>query len=132
MSEAPHPNVGAFVSAFSKFAEGDLSGFSPDYTHLGFNIDGTPRVFVGLPAFVELMGKVATAFEVYETNVASIEPVGTELLLTVFDAYRRTHDGREYRGTFAGVFRVQDGILTRGSDMIESSGEAYWSSLGFE
>ncbi len=29
------------------------------------------------------------------------------------------------------IFRVENGILTRGSDMIESSGEAYWSSLGF-
>ena len=132
MTDATHPNVAAFQSAFAKFGVGDLSGFSPDYTHLGYNIDGTPQVFTGLPAFVELMGKVATHFEVYETEPLSMEPIGTELLVVVLNAHRRTHDGREYRGTFAMIFRVENGLLTRGSDMIESSGEAYWSSLGFK
>lgn len=132
MTDTPHPNVAALVTAFEKFQTGDLSGFSPDYTHLGFNIDGTPRVFSGLPAFLELMGKVATHFDVYQTEFVSMEAVGTELVQVIFDAYRRTHDGREYRGMFAGVFRIENGLLTRGSDMIDSSGEAYWSSLGFK
>jgi ketosteroid isomerase-like protein len=129
MAANSHKNIEAINSAFERLAAGDTGGFSPEYTHIGFDVDGTMQVVAGLSAFLNLVAKGASAFDIYDSEVRSSEAVGDELVISVVDCHRRTHDGREYRGTFAMILRVEDGILTRGADMIESAGETFWQSL---
>ena len=129
MDDMPE-NAGIVVKAFAAVADGDVSLFSPDYTHLGYNIDGRPRVFDGLGPFLELMGRCAAEFEVFDSKWVSVTAIDDELVHSVVAVHRRTRDGEDYQGTILMSFRVEDGIVTRGSDMISSSGEAYWSSLG--
>jgi hypothetical protein len=77
-----------------------------------------------------MMAKCAQTFEVFAAEILSATAVDDELVLASVAVHRRTKAGLEYHGTIVMTFRVEDGIVTRGTDMISSAGEAYWSSLG--
>ena len=124
-----HETPGVVTRAFELLAEGDVSLFSPGYTHLGYDVDGRPRVFEGLNLFLEMMAKIPAAFEVFENDWVMSQAVGDELVVGAVRVRRKTHDGREFEGLLAMSFRVEDGVVTRGCDLVTSAGEAYWSSL---
>jgi hypothetical protein len=95
-----HDNPGVVARAFELLAEGDVSLFAPDYTHLGYNVDGRPRVFEGLDSFLEMMSRIPAAFEVFENEWVTSEAVGDELVVGAVRVRRRTHDGRDSRGSW--------------------------------
>lgn len=78
------------------------------------------------------MARVQAEFDVFESEVDTLVPVGDELVFVSMNVRRRTQDGREYHGKLGSMFRVEDGLVTRGSDLGEAGLQRYWASLGLE
>lgn len=75
-----------------------MSGFAPDYVHLGYDIDGvSPRIF-DRDAFWATMARMQAEFDVFDTEVETLVLVGDELVFVSTTVHRRTRDGREYSG----------------------------------
>ncbi|WP_037158017.1 hypothetical protein [Rhodococcoides fascians] len=124
-------NAEALKAAFAAADAGDpgplVALYSDDLTWAGFTLEGTLRLYTK-GEFLEAFGVLAK-LDASANEVISVEVVGDELVTANIRAYRKLGDD-ELDITMVMTHRFVDGKVVRGTDMVPSSFEAFWSRVG--
>lgn len=109
----------------------DLSGyFSPDVVHSLFGPSGTKEALVGLEAFKAFGARCAGALAGRSDQILAIVPIDEECALVHARAWRKSKaSGAEITYEWAMLYRVEDGRITYGADMLDRDAELFWAGV---
>ncbi|MCH5645007.1 MULTISPECIES: nuclear transport factor 2 family protein [unclassified Gordonia (in: high G+C Gram-positive bacteria)] len=121
-------NADALKNAFAAADQGDpvplVELYDDAMTWAGFTLDGSQRIYTKAE-FLEAFGVLAKLDE-SRNEVISCDVIGDELVTANVRAYRRLGD-QELDITMVMTHRFVDGKVTRGTDIVPSSFERFWS-----
>lgn len=117
----------AFAAADAGHAGPLLAIYADDMTWAGFALDGTLRLYTKAE-FLEAFGVLARLDE-SSNEVVECDVIGDELVVAKVRAYRRLGP-EELDIEMVMTHRFVDGQVTHGGDMVPSSFEKFWPSVG--
>lgn len=124
-------NAEALKKAFAAADQGDpmplVNLYDDEMTWAGFTLEGTQRVYTKAE-FLEAFGVLAKLDE-SRNEVLSCEVHGDQLVTANVRAYRRL-GATELDIIMVMTHRFVDGKVTRGTDIVPSSFEKFWSETG--
>ncbi|MBM7369003.1 nuclear transport factor 2 family protein [Gordonia hydrophobica] len=124
-------NADALKAAFAAADAGDpgplVALYSDDMTWAGFTLDGSLRLY-SKGEFLEAFGVLAKLDE-SRNEVVDCEVIDDELVVAKVRAYRRL-GSEELDITMVMTHRFVDGVVTRGGDLVPSSFEKFWATVG--
>lgn len=124
-------NAEALKKAFAAADQGDpmplVNLYDDTMTWAGFTLEGTQRLYTKAE-FLEAFGVLAKLDE-SRNEVISCEVHGDELVTANVRAYRRLGE-TELDIIMVMTHRFVDGKVTRGTDIVPSSFEKFWSETG--
>lgn len=104
--------------------------FAPEVVHSLFGPSGTKETLVGLAAFEAFVGRCADALSDRSDEILAIVPIDEECAFVHARAYRKARASeREIRYEWAMLYRVENGRITYGADMLDSDAQAFWGSV---
>lgn len=108
-------------------AGGDGEFFAPDVIHSLFGPSGTKELLVGRDAFFDFAGRCADALSERSDEILSIQGIDHECALVHARAYRRSAaNGEDIHYEWAMLYRVENGFITYGVDMLDARAQAFW------
>jgi ketosteroid isomerase-like protein len=126
-------NIDVIKAGYKALDEGAmdavLANWHPDVVYYGFDSTGSARVFHGT---VELFGMLAGAvaeMETFTNELVAIEAVAADMVVCRVRANRRSRGGAEFSHEFVQVFRMDNGKITLGVEMIGGVAEDYYKAL---
>jgi ketosteroid isomerase-like protein len=129
-----HPNVALLRHGFEALASGDLDTvldmYSPDLKWHGGDEFGIPTDFDSRDDF---FGMFMRSFEIFDESTMELVdaiPVGDSLVTAHVRAHRRTRDTQQVADfDFVMSFRVVNGKVTHGADLLDGDTEDYFAAL---
>lgn len=129
-----HPNVVLLRQGFDALASGDINAvlnmYSPDLKWHGGNEFGTPTDFESRDDF---FGMFMRSFELNDESTMELVdaiPVGDSLVTAHVRAHRRSRDTQQVADfDFVMAFRVENGQVTHGVDLLDRDAEDYFAAL---
>lgn len=104
--------------------------FHPDVVHSLFGPSGTKEMLVGRGAFFAFVGRCADALSERHDEVLTITGVDSQCAFVHARAYRRSRmNGEDIRYEWAMLYRVEDGLITYGADMLDARAQAFWGRV---
>jgi hypothetical protein len=126
-------NVALIKAGYEAFDRGAmdvvLDNWHPDVVYYGFDGAGQAREFRGLDVLFAMFGEVATKMEVSTNDLLDVQAVGSDMVICRVRANRKPRDGDAFAHEFVQVFRVEDGKITRGVEMIGATVEQHYKTL---
>jgi len=112
-------------------ANGDVfAHIHPDAEHGLFGPSGTKERLIGRDAFVDFVNRCASALSDRSDEIESIVGVGEQCALVHATAWRKSAaSGEEFRYEWAMFYRVERGLVTYGSDMIDADAQKFWGRI---
>lgn len=96
-----------------------------------FGPSGTKETLRGKSAIAHFIRAAAAALSAREDEILAITPVDHNCAFVHASAYRQSAaNGEEIRYEWAMFFRVEDGLITYGTDMLDPDAQAFWGSHG--
>lgn len=126
-----HPNVALVRSAFESVASGDmqtaLNVYSPDLKYYGCDTTATPREFGSRDEFFGMVMEAMSLTDEFTTELVQAIAVGDSLVMAHVHAHRRARESQAVLDDdFVMVFRIDDGRITHGLDLIGPSFIEFW------
>ena len=104
--------------------------FAPDVVHSLFGPTGTKELLVGLPAFEAFVAGCAEALSDRSDEILAVLPIDEQCAFVHARAWRKARaSGREIRYEWAMLYRVENGRITCGADMLDTDAQAFWGSV---
>ena len=131
---AEHANVTLLRQGFAALASGDIDAvlrmYSSDLKWHGANELGTPTDFDSRDDF---FGMFLRSFEIFDESTMELvdaTPVGDSLVAAHVRAHRRARDTQQVADfDFVMAFRIEDGQVTHGVDLLDRGAEDYFAAL---
>lgn len=106
------------------------SFFHPDVVHSLFGPSGTKETLVGRDAFLAFATGCAAALAERRDEIIAITGIDEECAFVHARAYRRSAaSGEEIEYEWAMLYRVEDGLITYGADMLDTDAQAFWARV---
>ena len=126
-----HPNVALVRSGFEAMAAGDVESvmqmYSSDLKYYGWNAQAEQQAFTSRDEFFAMVFDAMSHCDEFAMDLVNAYAVGDSLVMAHIRAHRRARDSRRtLDDDFAMVFRIDDGVVTHGVDMIGPSFVEFW------
>jgi hypothetical protein len=109
---------------------GMASFFHSDVTHSLFGPTGTKETLVGRDAFLGFAARCADALAERRDEILAITGIDEQCALVHARAYRRSAaSGEDIHYEWAMLYRVEDGLITYGADMLDADAQAFWGRV---
>jgi uncharacterized protein len=130
-----HANVALVRGGFEAFDKGDIQAaidlFSPDVHYYGYDATGHAREFEGRDAFFGMVLEATSQMDENVTELLDAVPVGDSMVMARVRGHRRARGSQDTLDTeFVMVFRIEDGKVTHGVDLIDRDAEEFYNRLG--
>jgi hypothetical protein len=90
---------------------------------------GTARVFHGTAELFAMVAGAVAEMETFTNELVAIEAVGSDMVVCRVRANRAPRGGAEFSHEFVQVFRMENGRITLGVEMIGALAEDYYKAL---
>jgi ketosteroid isomerase-like protein len=95
-----------------------------------FGPSGTKEVLIGRDAFLEFVRSCTEALADRTDEIIAITGIDDECALVHARAWRKSKaSGEELRYEWAMLYRVENGLITYGADMLDSDAQAFWGRI---
>lgn len=102
----------------------------PDACHSLFGPSGNKEMLLGKQAFLDFVQQCAGALAERDDQIISIVGVDEQCAFVRARAYRKSKaTGEEIRYEWAMLYRVEDGRITYGADMLDADAQAFWGRV---
>lgn len=133
MNEAEKLLTRMFPSAGDRdiFASDDAGGengfFAPDVIHSLFGPSGTKELLVGRDAFFDFVQRCEGALSERRDEILTIRGIDNQCAFVHARAYRRSRaNGEDIHYEWAMLYRVENGLITYGADMLDTRAQEFW------
>ena len=135
MADVSHPNVDTVRRAFTAMASGDITTvleiYSPELAYFGGDQLGRFRSFGSRDEFFGMVMEAMALNRLFENELVDAYAVGDSLVMTHIRGHRAPASGGDpMTFDYVMALRLEDGIVTRATDLIDADAERYFSSLG--
>ena len=135
MAEATHPNVELIRRSFAAMASGDMATvlevFSPDLAYFGADQTGQFRTFDSRDEFFGMVLEGMALNSRFENELADAFAVGDSLVMAHVRGHRAPASGGvPTTFDYVMVLRLDNGVVTRATDLIDADFERYCANLG--
>jgi ketosteroid isomerase-like protein len=121
---------GQDVFAAAERGEDPFGHIHPDAQYSLFGPTGTKELLMGRAAFAAFVKRCLDALAAHEDEILAITPIDEHGALVHARAYRRSAaSGEEIRYEWAMLYRVEDGLITYGTDMLDPDAQAFWGRV---
>jgi ketosteroid isomerase-like protein len=104
--------------------------FHPDCVHSLFGPSGTKETLVGRDTFLAFAAGCAAALSDRTDEVLAITGIDEQCALVHARAFRESKaTGEQARYEWAMLYRVEDGRITYGADMLDADAQAFWGRI---
>lgn len=104
--------------------------FHPDVVHSLFGPSGTKELLVGRDAFFAFVRQCGDALAERRDDILTITGIDSQCAFVHARAYRRSRaNGEEIHYEWAMLYRVEDGLITYGADMLDARAQAFWGRV---
>jgi ketosteroid isomerase-like protein len=104
--------------------------FHPNVVNSLFGPSGTKELIVGRDAFFEFVGLCTSAVTDRSDEIIAITGIDKECALVHARAKRKSvANGQEIEYEWAMLYRVEDGFITYGADMLDTDAQAFWGNV---
>jgi len=114
-------------------AGGDGDPFAhihPGAVYQLFGPTGTKEVLEGREAFAAFVRRCVDAIAAHEDEILAITPIDEHCALVHARAYRKSAaSGEELRYEWAMLYRVEQGLITYATDMLDPDAQAFWGRV---
>ena len=95
-----------------------------------FGPSGAKETLTGRQAFLEFVDRCASALSERDDEIISITGIDEQCAFVHARAYRRSKaTGEAIRYEWAMLYRVEDGQIVYGSDMLDADAQAFWGRV---
>lgn len=95
-----------------------------------FGPSGGKELLRGRDAFLDFINTCAEALADRSDEILAITSVDQQCAFVHARAYRKSAaTGEEIRYEWAMLYRVEDGLITYGSDMLDADAQAFWGRI---
>ena len=102
----------------------------PDARHALFGPSGVKEELVGREAFLAFVGRCAAALVERRDEILDIVGVDEQCAFVRARAWRKSAaSGEEIAYEWAMLYRVEDGQITYGADMLDADAQAFWGRV---
>ncbi|MDF8334938.1 nuclear transport factor 2 family protein [Novosphingobium cyanobacteriorum] len=107
-----------------------FANIHPDARFSMFGPTGTKEQLVGKAAYVDFVTGCAAALADRSDEILAIVPVDAEGAFVHGRAWRKSKaSGEEIRYEWAMLFRVEQGLISYGADMLDANAQAFWGRV---
>ncbi|MDO7836684.1 nuclear transport factor 2 family protein [Sphingobium sp. HBC34] len=107
-----------------------FSNIHPDARFSMFGPSGRKEMLEGKQAFVDFVGRCAAALADRTDEIVAIMPIDEEGAFVHGRAWRKSRaTGEELRYEWAMLYRVENGLITYGADMLDADAQAFWGRV---
>ena len=121
------------VDAFKGAQAGQRDAFAhfhPDVRNSLFGPSGTKETLVGKDAMIAFVQRCAAALAAHEDKILGISSIDEHCAFVHASAYRKSAaTGEEIRYEWAMLYRVDNGLITYGADMLDPDAQAFWGRV---
>lgn len=104
--------------------------FHPDVVNSLFGPSGTKELIVGREAFFQFVSRCASAVTDRSDEIIAITGIDQECALVHARAKRKSvANGQEIEYEWAMLYRVENGMITYGADMLDTDAQAFWGNV---
>jgi ketosteroid isomerase-like protein len=132
-TQAGLANVDVVRAGYKALDEGAmdvvLANWHPDAVYYGFDGSGSARVFRGTVELFAMLAEVAAEMETFTNELLAVEAVGSDMVVCRVRAIRTPRGGAAFSHEFVQVFRMENGRITLGVEMIGALAEQYYKAL---
>jgi ketosteroid isomerase-like protein len=95
-----------------------------------FGPSGEKELLIGRDAFAEFVRRCAAALADRADEILSINGVDEQCALVHARAWRKSKaSGEEIRYEWAMLYRIENGMVTYGTDMLDADAQAFWGRI---
>jgi uncharacterized protein len=133
-ASSEHPNVVLVRKGFEAFDKGDLQAtidlYAPDVQYSGYEATGHRREFTSRDELFGMFMEVMAVMDEMETELLDAYAVGDSIVMTRVRGHRRVRATKEVLDTeFVMVFRIANGQVSHGVDLIDENTESFYKNL---
>ncbi len=132
-TQAASANVELIKAGYKALDEGAmdivLANWDPAVRYYGFDGTGTARVFHGTIELFAMVAEFAAEMESFTNELLAVEEAGPDMVVCRVLAKRKPRGGLGFSHEFVQIFRIEDGRITHGAEMISASAEVRYKSL---
>src|SRR5688572_33080670 len=104
-----------------------LNVYSAELRYYGYDTKATPREFGSRDEFFGMVMEAMSLTDEFTTELVQAIPVGDSLVMAQVRAHRRARNSQEtLDDDFVMAFRIDDGQITHGLDLIGPSFVGFW------
>lgn len=104
--------------------------FHADVCHSLFGPSGTKEMLAGRDALLAFVARCADALAERHDEIVSIRGIDAQCAFVHARAYRRSKaTGEDIRYEWAMLYRVEDGRITYGADMLDADAQDFWGRV---
>lgn len=104
--------------------------FDPHACHSLFGPSGTKEMLIGRDAFLAFVARCADLLADRRDEITSIVAIDDQCALVKARAWRTSKaTGEEIAYEWAMLYRVEDGRITYGADMLDADAQAFWGRI---
>ena len=102
----------------------------PEARHSLFGPSGLKEYLVGRDAFLAFANRCAAALSARRDEILEIVGIDDQCAFVRARAWRKAAaTGEEITYEWAMLYRVEDGLITYGADMLDADAQAFWASV---
>jgi ketosteroid isomerase-like protein len=102
----------------------------PDARYSMFGPTGIKEMLVGRDAFVDFVSRCAAAISERSDEIVAITGIDDQCAFVQAHAYRKSRaTGEEIRYDWAMLYRVENGQVTYGADMLDADAQTFWGRV---
>ena len=95
-----------------------------------FGPTGSKELLQGRDAIVAFTSRCAAALDAHKDEILTITGIDQQCALVHARAFRRSKStGEEISYEWAMLFRVEQGLITYGADMLDADAQAFWGRV---
>lgn len=121
--------VNAFAAA-DGHDRANFATFHPQVVHSLFGPSGTKEMLVGKEAFAAFVSRCRNALADYSDEILLVRAIDEQCVFVHARAYRKSAASQEeITYEWAMLYRVEDGLITYGADMLDADAQAFWGRV---
>ena len=121
---------GGSIDAIGGSAMDPTTYFHPNVINSLFGPSGTKELIVGRDAFFEFCSLCASAATDRSDEIIAITGIDKECALVHARAKRMSvANGQQIEYEWAMLYRVENGLITYGADMLDTDAQAFWGNV---
>lgn len=111
-------------------SENPLGHIHPNVHFSLFGPSGTKELLIGREAYLEFVSRCGEALADHQDEIVAITGIDQECAFVRARAWRRSKaSGEELRYEWAMLYRVENGMITYGTDMLDSDAQLFWGRI---